>query len=297
MLIVATNGPVYLTSPKRYSRNGAWCGSPRKIRRRRRFLLGQATGATGANVPAIVTQACGTSPNYCTWKSGANKQGGLEAFLTQAAQTRFIPDPSTQTAMAIFDASFNCATGTASTGPSAIQTGGKIISGAGAITTGAAIAAGAAAGSVVPVIGTILGAIGGLIAGLFGAGHAKAVAGEAQAICSAVPQVNAVLQQIDAGLAAGSITPAQAQSAYSQLQSQLTSALHQSTTYKTGDTLWAFNLALQVVIQARNADLAAGLLTGGGTIPTGAAAAIGAATGIPPLYLALGGLALLYFLL
>lgn len=266
--------------------------------------LGQASAASAVNVSQIVTSLCGSSPNYCTWKSGANKQGGLEAFLTQAVETCYLPDPSSDaTATAIFDASFSCATGAASGASAATQASAiakGVATGAGAVgTVGAAtglIAAGTAAAAAIPVVGIVAG-IAALITGIFSAHHAAAVQGEAQDICSAVPQVNQVLAQIDSGLASGQISPSDAQSLYSQLQSQFSTSLHQNTTFKTGDTLWAFNLALQGIIQARTALLNAGQLVGGGTIPSGAAAAIGAATGISPLYLALGALAALYFFL
>jgi len=260
--------------------------------------LGQASSGSVVNVSQIVANLCGTNPNYCTWKSGANKNGGLEAFLTQAVETCYLPNPATcSVATDIFDADFSCATGQVAVGESAVTKAATVTKAVTGLTAAGAVAAGAAVGSVVPVVGTIIGAIAGLIGSLFGGGHAKAVEGEAQDICNQVPGVNQVLEQIDAGLASGQVTASDAASLYSQLQSQFTSALHQNTTYKTGDTLWAFTLALQGIIQARTALLQAGQLVGGGSIPTGAAASIGASLGIPPLYLALGALALVYFLL
>jgi hypothetical protein len=273
------------------------------------MLMGATAAGTPVNVSAIVTNLCGTSPNYCTWQSGANKQGGLEAFLTEAVSTRFIPDPhSSTTAIDVMeaDAQTNCSSVAAvptSTGAQAATVVAKAAPVGAAVAGGiaAGVGAGAAIGSAIPVVGTVIGAIAGLIAGIFASGHASAVKGEQQDICTAVPQVNAALQQIDAGLASGQVTPSQVPSLYSQLQSQFTSALHQGTTYKTGDALWAYNLALTGIIQARTQDLQNGQLTGGGEIPTpgtaGAAVAGAAATlGIPSWALLAGGAALLYFL-
>lgn len=259
-----------------------------------------ATSSTAADPTAIISQFCpaGLGKSACAFQSNAAARvSALEAFLTEAISTRLIPDPAqSATAQAIFeaDARTNCATYAANSN-TAKKAGTLITAGAG-ITTAAAMAAGAAAGSVVPVIGTIVGLIGGLFASLFGAGHAKAVAGEQQDICTAVPAANQVLQQIDAGLAAGSVTTAQAQSAYSQLQSQLTSALHQGTTYKQGDALWAFNLALQCVIAARLQDLknrAAAVAQASATV-----AEISSAVGsLPPaVWLALAAAGVILFL-
>jgi len=273
------------------------------------MLMGAA--GTPVNVSAIVTSLCGTNPNYCTWQSGANKQNGLEAFLTEAVSTRYIPDPhSDQTAINVIeaDAQTNCSTAAAtptSSSASALLNVTKAVGitsafapAAGAIASAAGgAAAGAALGTVVPVVGTIVGAIAGLIGGLIASGHAKAVAGEQEAICSAVPAANQALQQIDAGLSNGQLTPSQVPSLYSQLQANFTAALKQGTSYKAGDALWAYNLAMQGVIQARNQDLANGQLTGGGSIPSGAAAAIGAATGLPPWLPLVAAFGILYFLL
>jgi len=273
-------------------------------------------GALAASAPSasqLISNLCYGAPtstsgtDYCTWESGANKQGGLQAFLEEALSTLYVPDPHTsQTAIDVMeaDAQTNCSTyaATGAGGSSGANIASKVSAVAKPATAVAAgvaagVGVGAAAGSVIPVVGTIVGAIAGLIAGIFASGHAQAVKGEQAALCSAVPSVNAALQQIDSGLASGQITPAQAQSYYSQIGSQFTAALKSGTTYKTGDALWAYNLALTGILYQRNLLLSAGQLVGGGTIPSGAAAAIGAATGIPPLYLALGALAALYFVL
>jgi hypothetical protein len=252
-----------------------------------------AATSTAADPTTIINQFCpaGLGKSACAFESNAAARvSALQTFLTEAISTRLIPDPSSSaSAQAVLeaDASTNCAT-YAATSTTAKKAGTLITAGAG-ITTAGAIAAGAAAGSVVPVIGTIVGLIGGLFASLFGASHAKAVAGEQQDICSGVPAANGVLQQIDSALASGSMTAAQAQTAYSQLQTQFTTALHQGTTYKQGDALWAFNLALQCVIAARLIDLQNQAAT-----TAGITAALG---GMPPaVWVALAAAGVILFL-
>lgn len=145
---------------------------------------------------------------------------------------------------------------------------GSAAKAAGTITTGAAIAAGAAAGSVVPVVGTIVGAIGGLIASIFGGSHAKAVAAQNNALCTAVPAANAALQAIDQGLSTGAYSAAQASAAYAQIGSQFTAAMKAGTSYKQCDALYAYNLAMQMVLAARNAALSSGAIgTAGSASP------------------------------
>jgi hypothetical protein len=276
-------------------------------------INGRGLGATAPADPttSIIAGLCpgGVGKTSCKFQSNASDRvAALNTFLQQAIETRFIPEPQQgATAQMIFeaDARTDCASYAASGagGSSGAEVAG-ITSGVAKIGTSAAVAAGAAAGSVIPIIGTVIGAITGFIAGIFGASHAKAVKGEQQDICAAVPQVNAALQQIDAGLSNGSISPSQAGGLYSQLQSQFTAALHANTTFKTGDALWAFNLALTGIIQARNQDLQNGVLTGGAPGPWTAAgkaaanllAAIGVSSDMTP-WLVIGGALALAFLL
>lgn len=179
------------------------------------------------------------------------------------------------------DANFaNCST---AGGATTLQKAATITSAAGGITAAGAVAAGAAAGSVVPVVGTIVGIVAGLIGSIFGAHHAQAVAAQNNALCTAVPATNAALQQIDQGLAAGTLTPAQASGYYSQIQSQFTAAMKAGTSYKACDALYAYNLALEMVLAARQQDLAALQTSAGGAESLVAAAAN--ATGLPPLAL------------
>jgi hypothetical protein len=124
------------------------------------------------------------------------------------------------------------------------------------------------------------------IVGIFSANHAKAQAAQANAIAATVPAANAALQALDQALASGQITPAQASQALSQLQSQVSSAMKSGTSYKNGDALWCVDIAMQLVVAARNADLKAGVLSNGQPVPTtqasqsGASANSGAAANI-----------------
>ena len=239
------------------------CTNSKTISGPRRFLGAAApadpTSAVIAQVcPAGITGgACGCSTDSSEWQQ----------VFSQSVASRFLmwPPPSSKFA--------DCS---GVSGPNADQTASKVIGSAGALTATGAIAAGAAAGSAVPVIGTIIGAIGGLLFGIFGASHAKAVQAQNVALCNGVPQTNSVLQQIDQALAAGQITPAQAASQYAALGSQFTSAMKQGTSYKKCDALYGYNLAMQMVIAARNQDLQNGVLTGGRPAPWATPASSGA---------------------
>jgi hypothetical protein len=133
--------------------------------------------------------------------------------------------------------------------------------------TAAAIGAAAAAGSIVPIVGTLVGTIAGVITSLFSSAHAAAQKAQANAIVQGVPSANQTLQQIDAALASGQISPSQATQLYQQLQSQFSSLMQQGTSYKHGDALWVCDIAMQLIVAARKADLAAGVLTGGSPGP------------------------------
>lgn len=238
----------------------------------------QAAAATPA---AIIAQFCPSGitkqPCGCSVDSAS-----MQTLFTNSVQSRYLMWPPPDSSFA------NCSGVTGETG---VQKAGTIVSGAGALTAGAAVAAGAAAGSVVPVIGTAVGAIAGLIAGIIGGSHAKAVAAQNSALCNAVPAVNAALQQIDSELATGQITPAQASGYYSQIQSQFTAALKAGTSYKQCDALYAYNLALQMVLAARNQDLQ----TSTGAVATGVDT-LATSLGVSPLVL-VGGAALVAWLL
>lgn len=146
---------------------------------------------------------------------------------------------------------------------------GGLISEAGGVTAGLTSGSSPliAAGSAVPVVGTIVASIASAIGSLFGAAHAAAQRAQANAIAQGVPAANQLLQQIDSELSSGAITPAQATSLYSQIQSQFTNLMKQGTSYKAGDALWICDIAMQLVIAQRNQDLANGYLTGGATGP------------------------------
>lgn len=197
------------------------------------------------------------------------------------------------------DARTDCSSYASAPGVSTLTKTSSFVKTGAAAATGAALAVGLTA---VPIVGAIAGIVG-LISGLFGAHHAHAVSGEQSDICNAVPQVNQALAQIDQGLASGQVTQSQAGGLYSQLATQFSSALHRGTTFKTGDALWAFNLALTGILQARNQDLQHGVLTGGGAAPWAQPAAVAGAAkaaaqlGIPLWALLLGAGAVAYALL
>lgn len=177
----------------------------------------------------------------------------------------------------------------------ATQKTGAIASAAGGITT--ALTAGSApliaASAAVPIIGVGIAAIGTLISAI-GAHHAQAVAAQNNALCTAVPATNQALQQIDAELAAGTITPSQASSYYSQIAAQFLAAMKAGTSYKQCDALYAYNLALQMVLAARNQDLQTSASAGGSLVSS--VEQLATSTGLPPIVL-LGGAALAAWLL
>jgi len=260
-----------------------------------------AADAYAQDATAAINKYCsgGAAKCGCTVDSAS-----IDSLFQTSATSRFLMWPPP-------DSKFADCSGISRTNTTE-KIGAALPAAGGAVAAGA-ITAGAAAGSIVPVLGTAIGAISGLIVSLFGAGHAKAVQAQNQALCTAVPEFNQVVHHIDAALAAGSITPSQAQSQYSSLMSSFTSAMQSGTSYKKCDGLYAYNMAAQMVIAARNADLQAGLLTGGSPLPSGssssdplsaissgissAISSITGGAGIPTPVLVLGGLLLAYALL
>jgi hypothetical protein len=110
-------------------------------------------------------------------------------------------------------------------------------------------------------------------------------------LCQAVPAVNNLLSQIDAALAAGSLSPSDANAQYSSLLTQFQGALQADSSYKMGDALYGYGLALQMVIAQRIADLNAGVLTSGAPGPwtqTAAASTSGASGVVSSIESALG---------
>lgn len=198
------------------------------------------------------------------------------SFLDQAISSRFLPAYTSATG-----ASSNCSqfSGGAS---ASISQGLNITRAAGGAAAATAVAAGAAAGSVVPVVGTIVGVISGILANIFGH-HAQAVEMQDEILCQAVPQTNSMLQQIDQMLASGQMQPADASTAYQTIYSQFAAGVGSDPSFKTGDAMYGYLLALQAVIAARQQDLQNGVLTGGQTAPWAQppAAAAGSAPGAP----------------
>ena len=222
----------------------------------------------------------------------------VQSLFDSAVSTRLLPWPLPDPSWA------NCSNSHAQ---GVVQAAGITKAATGLATTGigagATIAGAAAAGSVVPIVGTIIGAIGGIIASIFGH-HAQAVEAQNAALCGAIPAVNQALQAIDAGLANGSITPAQAQSSYSALQAQFSAAMKAGTSYKKCDALYACDLAMQMLVWQRNQDLQNGVLTSGQPAPWATSSSGGAAgvsiPGVPSdllPWLVIGGAVAAAFLL
>lgn len=167
--------------------------------------------------------------------------------------------------------------------------------GAGAVSaavpiTGALVSTGVIAGgaltAAIPVVGAIVAPIM-LVLGTIFANHQRAVQLQSNVLCENVPAANAALQQIDAGIAAGTITPAQALSGYQQMLSSFQAAMKSDPSYKTGDALWGYNQILQGVIAQRTADLQGS---------AGASSILGT-SGLPSWLPWAAGAAALYFLL
>ena len=231
-----------------------------------------ASAAAPTSAAAIIAQICpqGITKGNCGCSVDT---ANVQALFTNSIQSLYLqwppPDPSWANCSGI-------------QGGSDLQLASKIAPIAGSLTAAGAIAAGAAAGSALPVVGTAIGAAVGLITGLFAAHHAQAVAAQNNALCISVPEFNSVLQQIDAGSVPASTAT------YQALLSSFTADMKAGTSYKQCDALYAYNLAAQMVIAARTANLAAG--TGGGTGLTTSIA------GIPLWMLLLGGGAALFLL-
>jgi hypothetical protein len=214
-------------------------------RRRRLGRLGAAAATAPSNpyIAQICPGGAAAAPCGCTVDTA-----NVNTLFEQSVSSLYLmwppPDPSWANCSGI-------------SGPSALQDVSKAAPVAGSIVGAAAIAAGAAAGSVVPVVGTAVGALVGLVTSIFAAGHAKAVAAQNNALCISVPQFNQVLQQIDSGQVAAS------QEGYQALLSAFAADMKAGTSYKQCDALYAYNLAAQMVVAARLANLGAGV--GGGT--------------------------------
>jgi hypothetical protein len=226
-----------------------------------------ATTTEAATEAAALAAVCPSGVGKGTCTAGFSNSD-FTTFIMSAISTRYLPPYQSSWGFT----GVNCTGYTTSlpTGET-IATIGKVgASTAGAVTGGltatGAIAAGSTLAVAVPVIGAVIGLITGII-GIISAHHAQAVATQNELLCQLVPGANQALQTLDAGLAGGSITPAQASSALSQLQSQLASGLQSDPSYKHGDALWIYNLAMTAICNARNTDLTNGLLTGGAPGP------------------------------
>lgn len=201
--------------------------------------------AAPSSVAAIIAQICPqgiTAGNCGCTVDTANVQTLFENSISSLYLMWPPPDPAWANCSGIQQ-------------PSGLQTASKAIGGAAPVAGAVATAIPAIAAAAGP-IGLAVGAAA-LITGLFAAHHAAAVAAQNNALCISVPEFNSVLQQIDAGQIAASA------SAYQALLNSFATDMKAGTSYKKCDALYAYNLAAQMVIAARTANLAAG--TGGGT--------------------------------
>lgn len=227
---------------------------------------------------AAAAETLPTASQYCGKNCGSQI---FQSFLQDCISTRLLPMPTQQTA------STDCSGGQVS------NAAGKAASIAStAIATGTTVAhVLAPALSAIPIVGTIAAVFTGVLAGIF-THHAQAVAMQSNVLCENVPACNQLLQQIDSELASGTATPSQASAAYQTILSQFTAAMKSDPSYKTGDALWGYVQGLTAVVAARNADLQAGVLTGGSPAPwTTSTGEVASSLGIPPAVL-WGGLAL-----
>lgn len=219
----------------------------------------------GTSASAIIQQVCsaGVGKAPCTTVNAAS----FTAFLTLAAQTRFLPPYTTSSGAS----SPSACTGLPSA-PNALQNADQLASiGLGVGLKGAseiATSLGSAAASAIPIVG-IIAQTATQIIGIIAAKHAAAVKNQDFILCQSVPATNNLLSQIDNALANGSLTVAQTASAYQSFLAQFTAAVKSDPSYKAGDALNGYVVALQVVIAQRMADLNAGMLTNGASIPYG----------------------------
>ena len=229
-----------------------------------------AAAAPANSVQAIIAQICPqgiTKGNCGCGTDTANVQTLFETSIQSLYLQWPPPDPSWANCSGI-------------QGSSALQTAGKVAGGAGGVAA-SILALSPATGPAAPFVAAGAGLVA-LVSSLFGAGHAKAVAAQNNALCISVPEFNSVLQQIDAG-----VVPASA-AGYQALAAAFQKDMQGGTSYKKCDALYAYNLAAQMVIAARLANLGAG--TGGGTGLTTSVA------GLPLWLLLLGGGAALFLL-
>jgi hypothetical protein len=251
---------------------------------------------------AIIASICpsGVGKSPCTTVSTAQ----FKAFLQSAIDARMLPAYTTATGAS----SASACSGYSNTGSSLITGANVAKASTGAATnitsslvsSGVIDATGALA-TAIPVVGTIVGLITSVI-GIFGAHHAAAVKDQDAVLCQGVPAVNNVLATIDQGLASGSLATSDASSQYSSLLTQFTAAVKADPSFKMGDALYGYMLALQAVIAARIQDLQNGVLTGGAPIPTASATGSVASSissvfsGSLTPWLVLAGLGLLFLL-
>lgn len=220
-----------------------------------------ATPPAPASAASIVAQICtaGVGKGNCT----TSNVGTYTSFLQQAASSRFLPAYTTATGASSANV---CAGATTATSGQVDLSVAKSATSIGLTATSGILTAIGASTAAIPIVGQIASLVTGVISMIVGH-HATAVKEQDQLLCQVVPATNNVLSQIDAALAAGSLTPAQAESQYSSFLSQFASEVQSDPSYKAGDALNGYLVAMQVVIAARNQDLQDGLLTSGAPGP------------------------------
>lgn len=258
---------------------GGQCGRRGMSGTRPRGFLGfLSAAAVVSTAPAATSSSTATDPVAITASLCAGSSGCNPTFIQtcqQAIAARFLPAYTTATGASNANACAGVSTNSETT---ALNVGKTVASSALNVASIGASIAGAAV-SAIPIIGSIISGITSIISVIVGH-HSAAVKEQDTLLCQVVPATNSLLQQIDSALAAGSITPAQAEAQYSSFLSQFMSELKTDSSYKTGDALWGYGLMLQGIITARNQDLANGLLTGGAPGPWTQTAATGTVSSV-----------------
>jgi hypothetical protein len=211
----------------------------------------------------IIAQICtsGVGKGNCQTESVAQ----FTSFLDSAVSTRFLPAYTQATGLSNPNACAGQQTGN-SLGTAAAITGGAAKIGT-AVGTSIATSIGAtAAATIIPVVGIIAGLVTSIV-GIISAHHSQAVAEQDSLLCQLVPAINSALSQVDSALAAGTLSPSDASAQYSSMLSQFVSEMKSDPSYKSGDALNGYVIALQCVLAARIQDLNNGVLTGGAPGP------------------------------
>lgn len=206
--------------------------------RRRRRLAGLGAAAS-ASAPALVQQ-------YCTGNCGS---AAFISFLEQALSSGQLPAVTPATGG-------NCAGVPASSAAAKVT---QIASGAAGVGVAAAAATGAIAGSVVPLVGTAIGAVAGILVGVF-THHAQAVQMQTNVLCENVPAANQAIQAFAAEGASAT--------QWQQLAAQFQAAMQSDPSYKSGDALWGYAQAMNMLCAAYAQQASSGGAASAGAVGT-----------------------------